>query len=358
MNAKQLMKQLDVAHAEKDVESAYRTMFYNNLDNCIITSPCISDGLMKGDGVHCLIEVKYKKDFTKASNRQSVIIQCIFYLKQLQTKYSDDPLPTSCFVGDTNECFIFETRPILKCLDNDNIDWSYSPSQAYQYYHDDLIQYIEIVEGSHKYYYVDENFSISSLVNDLKQYHRNPSYTNYNRSDLPPPLPSNRTIHTDGDITADKITIIKSILNVKPYISSFTMTPTNTETTFKSIHVETKERMDCAIAEVEQIIKWIANESDDNIAHMIRNMNNDYKLQTPDPMIVQTPIIVREPTYQATKYIGNNTILTDIVDEVDDLFHKFKEFIKPHIYFDTVFIFISFILMLCTIFYFGFYIQP
>lgn len=349
MNSKQLMKQLDVAHAEKDVESAYRTMFYNNLDNCIITSPCISDGLMKGDGVHCLIEVKYKKNFTKASNRQSVIIQCIFYLKQLQTKYPDDPLPTTCFVGDTNECFIFETRPILDCLDNDNIDWSYSPSQAYQYYHDDLIKYIEIVEGNHKYYYVDENFSISVLVNDLKQYHRTPSYNN--------------THHTryEGDITKDKIIIIKSILGSKPYISGLGVELGDVEFNleyFKKPNGQyDQELLESKANEVKSIIMSIWNEdvtiNKKYSIEPIHNMSNNYKGYIPYPTILPS-----EHRYQATKYIGNNTILTDIVYEVDDLFHKFKEFIKPHIYFDTVFIFILFILMLCTIFYFGFYIQP
>jgi hypothetical protein len=304
---------------------------------------------MKGDDVNCLIEVKYKKDFTKTSNRQSVIIQCIFYLKQLQTKYPDDPLPTTCFVGDTNECFIFETRPILKCLDNNNIDWSYSPSQAYQYYHDDLIQYIEIVEGSHKYYYVDENFSISSLVNDLKQYHRTPSYnnTNYNRY--------------KGDITKDKIIIIKSILGSKPYISGLGVelgdVDFNLEYFKKPNGQHDQELLESKANEVKSIIMSIWNESVEvkykkSSIKTIPNMSNNYKEYITD--LRPAPA----HTYQATKYIGNNTIISDIVDEVDDLFHKFKEFIKPHIYFDTVFIFVSFILMLCTIFYFGFYIQP
>ena len=356
MNSKQLMKQLDVAHAEKDVESAYRTMFYNNLDNCIITSPCISDGLMKGDDVNCLIEVKYKKDFTKASNRQSVIIQCIFYLKQLQTKYPDEPLPTSCFVGDTNECFIFETRPILDCLDNDNIDWSCSPSQAYQYYHDDLIQYIEIVEGNHKYYYVDENFSINVLINNLKQYHRTPSYTNYNRTTEPPPLPISRTIYIENNITPDKINRINSILNSKLYIVSFSMTQTSTETTFDSEYVKTNEHAELAAAEVERIIKSIVDESCNNINHTSQTVKSR-PIYKKDQGLFEVafgrdwnsikPIVID---------IKNMTIT--ITDELGHIVHKFKEFIKPHIYFDTVFIFISFILMLCTIFYFGFYIQP
>ena len=356
MNSKQLMKQLDVAHAEKDVESAYRTMFYNNLDNCIITSPCISDGLMKGDGVHCLIEVKYKKDFMKASNRQSVIIQCIFYLKQLQTKYPDGPLPTSCFVGDTNECFIFETRPILKCLDNDNIDWSYSPSKAYKYYHNDLIKYIEIVEENHKYYYVDENFSINVLVNDLKQYHRTPSYTNYNLATEPPPLPISRTIHTEADITTDKINLINSILNSKPYIVRFSMTPTSTETTFNSEYIKTNEHMEYASAEVEQIIKSIVDKSYNNINHMIQNVNTN-PISKQDQGLFEVAF-GRDWNLIKPIVIDIKNMTVTITDELDHIVHNFKNFIKPHIYFDTVFIFISFILMLCTIFYFGFYIQP
>lgn len=53
-----------------------------------------------------------------------------------------------------------------------------------------------------------------------------------------------------------------------------------------------------------------------------------------------------------------NIVLKDINSFIKSLSKKLLNFIKPHIYFDTVFIFISFILMLCTIFYFGFYIQP
>ena len=66
---------------EKDIEFRFRKEFEDKLKTKI-TSFGNSDGVIKTDDLHTLIEIKYNLDLTKREKQCSVIMQGLYYLRQ------------------------------------------------------------------------------------------------------------------------------------------------------------------------------------------------------------------------------------------------------------------------------------
>ena len=121
-----LLKALEVARVEKDVENAYREAFGKCFSGCI-SSPGRSDGVLRSDNISALLEFKLDLDLRDTLERSIVIIQTIYYLKEMRNR--GESLVKVVFIGDVNECFCIPTKDLVKYLDYD-IDWSVAPSAA------------------------------------------------------------------------------------------------------------------------------------------------------------------------------------------------------------------------------------
>ena len=114
---------------EKDIEFRFRKEFEDKLKTKI-TSFGNSDGVIKTDDLHTLIEIKYNLDLTKREKQCSVIMQGLYYLRQ---KFFDlkKEIPSSMFVSDEKNSFVLKTDCLDKYIKNNEINWSYSPSSSY-----------------------------------------------------------------------------------------------------------------------------------------------------------------------------------------------------------------------------------
>jgi hypothetical protein len=160
---------LQMSVVEKDVENIYRQSFLNLIEDSQIISPCGSDGVLKGNNVYTLLEAKYNKDLKNKLEQSNIIIQCLYYLKKFLDEGVD--LPTSCFIGDMNECFVIETKHLTKYLKRTDIDWNKAPSQAHKSNTTLLTDIIEDNNIDPFIYIIDDNFKVEDVVTKLQDIH-------------------------------------------------------------------------------------------------------------------------------------------------------------------------------------------
>lgn len=160
---------LQMSVVEKDVENIYRQSFLNLIEDAQIISPCGSDGVLKGNNVYTLLEAKYNKDLKNKLEQTNIIVQCLYYLKKFLEEGVE--LPTSCFIGDMNECFVIETKHLITYLNRTDIDWNKAPSQAHKSNANLLTDIIEDNNIDPFIYIIDDNFKVEDVVNKLQDIH-------------------------------------------------------------------------------------------------------------------------------------------------------------------------------------------
>jgi len=124
-----LRKGLKNAVVEKDVENQYRASLLELLPQGKITSAFKADGLLEDgiDDVRSLLEFKYSCDLKLKVEQCGVLIQALLYIKKFQD--AGQPLPTTIFIGDKDECFCMRSDVLQKYLSK-HIDWTVAPSNA------------------------------------------------------------------------------------------------------------------------------------------------------------------------------------------------------------------------------------
>ena len=127
--APNLFNLLQECAVEKNIEAKYHEIFKFYFPKAEINSPFRTDGILTDPetGVKILIETKFLADFSSKLERNKLIIQGIYYLKDLERRGED--LPSILFCGDKDECFYFHTNDLLPYLNMD-LDWTISASAA------------------------------------------------------------------------------------------------------------------------------------------------------------------------------------------------------------------------------------
>lgn len=123
----QLLKLLQIAQNEKDVENAYRMELNRQFPDADLSSPFGGDGFLFANGISLFMEFKYSLNFKSDLDCAKVLIQVLYYLKKFET--ASQTMPMGIFIGDINECFVVPTSPLLKYL-KEKLDWSIAPSMA------------------------------------------------------------------------------------------------------------------------------------------------------------------------------------------------------------------------------------
>lgn len=126
-----LVNNLAIAHNEKDVENAYRQYLVSKIPDLVFTSPfgCDGFGESKSTKIRVLVEFKDDLDMTNKSNQVKVLSQLVYYIKKFEQ--SGSILPTTVFIGDRNECFVFHVNDLFPYLSME-LDWTIAPSNAHK----------------------------------------------------------------------------------------------------------------------------------------------------------------------------------------------------------------------------------
>jgi len=125
-----LVRNLEAATSESIVESAYRAEFRAQFPEASLVDGYGSDGFLKAQTLHVLMEFKYALDFNKATDRAKPIIQSLMYLKKYREH--EPEFPSSVFIGDEDGCFIVDSDVLAGYLDRSDIDWTVAPSSAWE----------------------------------------------------------------------------------------------------------------------------------------------------------------------------------------------------------------------------------
>ena len=117
---RELLHSLSISQNEKDVENSYRASMEKIFPGKI-TSPCNTDGIITSSAITALLEFKFNLNLKNPLDYSTVIVQCLAYLKKMQSLGM--PLPKSLFIGDKDECFCLAIQDIKKYL-GEEIDWN------------------------------------------------------------------------------------------------------------------------------------------------------------------------------------------------------------------------------------------
>jgi hypothetical protein len=167
-----LYNELKTCKNEADVERLYKNAFEKVLkkeEQFEITRDTRNDGILTTKYLNTLMEFKYDHSFNNVLSRSNVIIQCLYYLKDL--KHLGKQIPTSIFIGDMNECFILDTKLLYKYFNREIVG---SASTAHLNNHEliaDLCNDNDIQEYSAYLYDITENFKLNEIVDTLKEIH-------------------------------------------------------------------------------------------------------------------------------------------------------------------------------------------
>jgi len=125
-----LYENLAKSKKEEDVAYYYRKELTKHFKNSIIKKEYYTDGILyiEDKQIKCLLEFKYDLDLKNRINVIKILIQCLYYLKDIQIK--EGQLPNIIFVGDINESFVIGTTRLIRYLEND-LDWSIPASNSY-----------------------------------------------------------------------------------------------------------------------------------------------------------------------------------------------------------------------------------
>lgn len=168
---KDLVAELDAATIEKGVEHAYWGAIKATFKNGLPSDADQTDGFIRlkyiESELFLLMEFKFNKHLKKRINAMEVLIQIIFYMHILRDKLAS--VPNVVMVGDKNDVFVINTKPLVKYLDRSDIDWSISPSSAAKTYFNsvvvDLYNDIDINYYPHSVH--DKDFSFNEILDDI-----------------------------------------------------------------------------------------------------------------------------------------------------------------------------------------------
>jgi len=166
----ELYKNIKNAPDEKTVEHAYWIIF-SKYYPASITSPFKTDGLLI-DEITTLIECKIKMDITESSDQSKILIQSIFYLKQMET--DGKILPKSIFIGTDSACMCISVKSIISYLGRD-IDWCIAPSSAHKMYPDIVNELMKDKTQETYIFQIDKNFKFEQVISILKKIESNES---------------------------------------------------------------------------------------------------------------------------------------------------------------------------------------
>jgi hypothetical protein len=164
LNSKKFQQILESTSCEKTVENIWWKVL-SKITNSEITAPYNTDGIIKTNNIHCLLEFKYDFDFTKKLDQCKTLTQSIYYLKKFED--AGEEIPKAIFVGDKNECFVIATNDVEEYLKNDDYNWEIAPSQAHVKNPDLLLELIKDEKLNSYVYDINENFNINELINKI-----------------------------------------------------------------------------------------------------------------------------------------------------------------------------------------------
>ena len=164
---KQFLQRIKNIVNEKDVENVYRTELSYYFKDSKISSPCNVDGLLKTeDGkLVLLMEFKHDKNFKSRIGLSEILIQVIYYLKQLEKQAI---APNVVLVADENEFVALNTDELHNYLNFENVNWNTAASSASKNNAKMLIHLSENDKISPFIHNVDNTFSFSEAVEKIK----------------------------------------------------------------------------------------------------------------------------------------------------------------------------------------------
>jgi hypothetical protein len=165
-----LKTQLSGSVVEKDNENTWRTHLMNNISGAKINSPFGGDGELVAKNpntkkdLKTLLEFKFDVPLKNKLTQCNILIQCLYYIKKYEK--SGQKLPSTIFVGDTDECFAIHTNSIVKYLGH-NVDWLIAPSDAHRRNPEMIKAMVDDVDILPFVFDVDENFKIQDVIDKL-----------------------------------------------------------------------------------------------------------------------------------------------------------------------------------------------
>lgn len=169
MTASKFYALIKNAQEESAVDHAFRTGFNIYYPGVDIKRPYQCDGYIKttnkvNNDTRVLIEYKHDIQMKNRVALAKVILQVIFYLKRFEE--AGEKRPNIYVIGDKNEALVSHTNELKKYLDEE-INWSASPSTAWQYYPELLLKIANDSDINPFIYDIDENFSFKVIVDNI-----------------------------------------------------------------------------------------------------------------------------------------------------------------------------------------------
>lgn len=168
---RELLDGLSKATREKGVENSYwqairSTFKHGQPSDSDDTDGYIDIKFVESD-LFLLMEFKFEKHLEKRLHAMEVIIQTVFYMHSLRDKLAK--VPNMIFIGDKHSAFVMNTKPLLKYLDHDDVDWTVSPSHAAAKYRAGMV--VDLYNDSDINYYLHyvggKDFKFQDLIDDI-----------------------------------------------------------------------------------------------------------------------------------------------------------------------------------------------
>jgi hypothetical protein len=165
-----LKTQLESSVVEKDNENFWRAILSKEIEGSKINSPFGGDGLLEAvnhitkKDLRTLLEFKFDTPLKNKLTQCNILIQCVYYIKKYEN--AGQKLPSTIFVGDTDECFAIHTNQIIKYLGHD-VDWKIAPSEAHKKNPQMIQAMVDDVDILPFVYDVDDEFKIKEVIEKL-----------------------------------------------------------------------------------------------------------------------------------------------------------------------------------------------
>jgi len=165
-----LKTQLESSVVEKDNENFWRAILSKEIEGSKINSPFGGDGLLEAvnpttkKDLRTILEFKYETQLKSKLTQCNILIQVLYYIKKYEN--AGQKLPSTIFVGDTDECFAIHTNQIIKYLGHD-VDWKIAPSEAHKKNPELMKLMVDDVDILPFVYDVDNEFKIKEVIEKL-----------------------------------------------------------------------------------------------------------------------------------------------------------------------------------------------
>jgi hypothetical protein len=165
-----LKTQLESSVVEKDNENFWRAILSKEIEGSKINSPFGGDGLLEAinpttkKDLRTILEFKYETQLKSKLTQCNILIQVLYYIKKYEN--AGQKLPSTIFVGDTDECFAIHTNQIIKYLGHD-VDWKIAPSEAHKKNPELMKLMVDDVDILPFVYDVDDEFKIKEVIEKL-----------------------------------------------------------------------------------------------------------------------------------------------------------------------------------------------